>query len=132
MFVESYWIKGEENPGGGTVYAKLVDREDTVLLAEFGLTEEASYITRREEEWHFTAAFREDDDINKPAVRRIFEADKEKLREELRGERFFYGEAIAEAWDNWSEGDGFHLRIDGDEREFEADHQRLWEYERGY
>ena len=85
MFVESYWIKGEENPGGGTVYAKLVDREDTVLLAEFGLTEEASYITRREEQWHFTAAFREDDDINKPAVRRIFEADKEELREELRG-----------------------------------------------
>lgn len=132
MFIESYWVEGEENHAGGAVFVKLTDTGDGVLLGEFGMTEEASFITRDDDDWIFRAATDENPDIEKPPFRRVFEADKEELREELQTERFFYGEAIREAWENWSEGDEFYLRIDGDEREFEAEDKRLMQYERGY
>lgn len=128
MFIESYHIQGENNAGGGTTYVKLMDKGDSVLLGEFGLVEEASYIMRRDDEWKFECI--EKENIDHPPFRRVFEVEKEFLRDELENERFFYGEAIQEAWGNYSEGDGFRLRVEDGEREFEADHQRLMEYDR--
>lgn len=132
MFIESHWIGEKENPRGGAVYVKLMDNEGTVLLGEFGITSEAGYITRKDDDWIFEAAVRDDEDIDKPPFRRVCEVKKDELRELLKGERFFYGAAIREAWDNWSEGDILRFRIEDDDRQFEADHKRLMEYERGY
>lgn len=128
LFIESYHVDGQENAAGGTMFIVLREDADTVLLGEIGLVEEGSYITRDGGEWVFTA--RDYDDVPKPPFRRIYERDKQEVIDALATEQYFYGDAIREAWENWSEGDAFALRIDGDEREFEADDQRLTDYDR--
>lgn len=128
MFITSYSVDGKSNHAGGTFFVVLREKGDMVLLGEFGLVEEGSYITREDDEWHFEA--KDEEKIDKPPFKAIYEVDRQELVESLQTDEYFYGEAIREAWENWSEGDAFALRIDGDEREFEADDQRLTNYDR--
>lgn len=118
---------------GGTLYVTLQETDDSVLLGEFGLVEEGQYITRHEErgeeKWVFESAVK-DDNIDTPPFRKVFKTDKAGVRKELHSGEFFYGKAIREAWDNWSEGDILRLTIDGDDREFEHEYERLREYDR--
>lgn len=128
MFMESRWIGDEENSGGGTVYVVLEERESSVLLGEFGLPEEATYVTKKKGRSIFEAAV--DERVDKPPFRKVCSVDRDSLEEALGTDRYISGEDIREAWENWSEGDSIYLRIEGEEREFNAENQRLMQYDR--
>lgn len=131
LFVESYSVKGKENAGGGSCYVILEEREDTVTIGEFGLTEEMIYITHNDSgDVIFEAATDEKPEIKKPPFRKIFSVEREEVEAMVDSEKYVSGEDIREAWENWSEGDFMHLTINGDEREFEAEDHRLRNYDR--
>lgn len=131
LFMESYHVNDEENGRGGAMYVVLEETEETVLLGIFGLAEEMSYVTYDEENvCIFEAATDKHPEIEKPPFRNIYRVDKGELEEALQTEKYVSGEDIREAWENWSEGDYMHLRIDGEDREFEARDHRLMEYDR--
>lgn len=131
MFMESWFINGEENAGGGNVYIVLEEGEDTALLGEFGFAEEMTYLTySKDGDCIFEAATDKHEDIDKPPFLRVFEVDKEALKKELKTETYISGEDVREAWENWSEGDILRFTIDGDDRKFEHTYELLREYDR--
>lgn len=118
----------EETFNGGTTFVVLRDDGDEVIIGEFGLNAEAGHIKHKDDDWVFEAV--DEEDISKPPFRRVFSTDREEVVEWLESDKFFYGEAVREAWENWSEGGRMRLKISGDDREFDVGHSLLTSYNR--